>query len=267
MGEAGRRVRCAACGHAWTAKPVDPLEPAAGVAPPDAETGLTRMQVERLRQTASRNAATKSGPHAEIRAKERERRAKNRKIAAGIAWMGGFLVFAGMSTGALMNREQVVKTWPKTASFYSLAGFEINRFGVELVNVSAERSFDGTIPILTVTGAAQNVTDQPQTAPRIRVALRDESGEEVKVWTASLDVASIPAGGQAAFRSRIDAPPLEAFNLNASLLDPPPQIDAPTPTPTQVSGDGQSFDDQPEGDAVQPAVSGHGETEHANAGH
>ena len=77
IGKEGRRVRCATCGHAWTAK----AQEDDGAPAPVEETGLTREQVERLRQTAQANSKTRAGPHAEFRAQQHAKRKRDRSRA------------------------------------------------------------------------------------------------------------------------------------------------------------------------------------------
>jgi predicted Zn finger-like uncharacterized protein len=214
VGKEGRRVRCASCGHSWFAKVQDDGD----VAGAD-DTGLTREQVERLRQTAAANSASRSGPHSEYRAREHAKRKRNRVMATAIGWAGGFLLFASVAGTAVALRNQVVEAWPRSASLYRTVGLDVNRFGVELVKVTAKRSFDGTTPVLTVTGSAVNKGKTRRTSPQVRVSLRDEKGKEIHSWNDSLGVPFIAPGETVPFTSRIVAPPLETWRLAVSFAD------------------------------------------------
>ncbi|MBI1339012.1 hypothetical protein GC169_02210 [bacterium] len=213
VGKEGRKVRCAACGHSWFAKPDGGGEEESG--------GLSREQVERLRKAAVANAQP-SGPHAEFRAREMARRKRNRVIAAGIAWGAGALVFAGAAAAALTFRNQVANVFPSTASAYKIVGLEVNRFGLELSGVEGKRSFEGTTPVLTVTGVATNSGTTDRTAPLVRIALLDEAGEELHAWTDRLDAARIAAGASAGFSSRVVDPPLETVRLAVTFAEAGP---------------------------------------------
>jgi predicted Zn finger-like uncharacterized protein len=217
IGKDGRRVRCVSCGHSWFAKL---QEEGAPPAPPE-DTGLTREQVERLRQTAAANSAARAGPHAEFRAREHARRKRDRSRAAIIAWSAGFIVFAGAAVAAILFRNEVANLWPRTAVLYRMVGLDVNRFGLVLENVGAKRSFDGTTPVLTVTGSAVNQGDERRTAPELRVVLRDESGKEVQSWTDSLKVASLGPGERIEFSSRFVAPPVETYRLSVTFAPLP----------------------------------------------
>lgn len=224
VGKEGRRVRCASCGHSWFAKAA---EESGGSAPEDA--GLTREQVERLRQTAAANSASSKGPHSEFRAKEVARRKKSRAMAAWTGWGAGFVIFTGFVGGLIVFRESVVQAWPRAASLYQLVGLDANRFGLQFVNVGAKRSFEGTTPVLTVSGQAVNRGSQPRIAPRLRVSLRDEKGKEVGFWEDSIaNVASIAPGQSVDFVTLKRSPPLETFDLQVTFAANDPNDHAPT---------------------------------------
>lgn len=211
IGKEGRRVRCASCGHSWHARTPDEAQA------PAEDTGLTREQVERLRQTAAANSASRSGPHAEFRAREHKRRQRARLHAAGVAWLAGFVLFAGAAGAAVMFRHEVAEAWPRSASLYRAVGLEVNPFGLELADVAAKRSFDGTTPVLTVTGTVANQGPAARTAPQLRVTLRDEGGAEVQTWTEPMGVDRLAAGETRGFTLRLEAPPVETYRLTVTF--------------------------------------------------
>lgn len=268
IGADGRRVRCASCGHSWFVKPSDEGAP---VEEPEA-SGLTREQVERLRQTAAANSVARSGPHAEFRAREHSRRQRQRSTAAVFAWLTGFGVFAATAAGLVIFREDVVQAWPRTASFYKLAGLDVNRFGLSIADESARRSFDGTTPVLTVTANIVNESDEPREAPLVRISLRDEAGVELHAWTDMLEVASIEPGASIPFMSKIVAPPIETFTLFVTFTDVPgvPQqaeiIPADATQPVSVgddAGENSTEEGDPDGEPLaddDPALNEDGET-------
>ncbi|MEZ6030682.1 MAG: DUF3426 domain-containing protein [Hyphomonadaceae bacterium] len=215
IGKEGRRVRCATCGHAWTAK----LQEEDGAPAPVEETGLTREQVERLRQTAQANAKTRAGPHAEFRAQQHAKRKRDRSRVVTIAWISAAVLFAGALGAAIIFRNEVANAFPKAASLYQLVGLDVNRFGLVLENVSAKRSFDGTTPVLTVTGAAVNKSEEAKPTPQLRVTLKDEGGNEVQTWTDEFAVPSLAPGERTEFTTRFEAPPVETYRLTVSFAE------------------------------------------------
>jgi predicted Zn finger-like uncharacterized protein len=215
IGKEGRRVRCATCGHAWTAK----MQDEDGAPAPAEETGLTREQVERLRQTAQANSKVRAGPHAEFRAQQQAKKKRERGRAVTIAWVSTAIVFAGALIAAVLFRNEVANAFPKVASLYQLVGFDVNRFGLVLENVDAKRSFDGTTPVLTVTGAAVNNSDEAKPTPQLRVTLKDESGNEVQTWTDDFAVAQLGPGERTEFTTRFEAPPVETYRLTVAFAE------------------------------------------------
>lgn len=229
IGKEGRRVRCATCGHAWHAKL--PEEGDAPVAPTD--TVLTREQVERLRRTAHENSKTRAGPHAEFRAREHAKRKKTRSRIVTIAWGASGVIFVALVGLAVMFRNEVAEAFPRSASIFRLVGLDVNRFGLTLENVAAKRSFDGTTPVLTVTGAAVNLSDEARTSPQLRVTLKDEAGKDVQTWTDKLAVPTLGPGQRTEFTSRFEAPPVETYRLTVTFAYPKGE-GAGTPGETQV---------------------------------
>lgn len=217
IGKEGRRVRCATCGHAWHAK----LPEEEGQQPVQAEeTGLTREQVERLRQTAAENTKARAGPHAEFRAREHAKRKRHRGRAVTIAWASSAAIFVVAVGAAILFRNEVAEAFPKAASIYRLVGLEVNRFGLTFENVEAKRTFDGTTPVLTVSGAVVNGSEERLDTPQLRVTLKDEGGNTVQSWTDNFSVPSLGPAERTEFASRFEAPPVETYRLTVSFVRP-----------------------------------------------
>jgi predicted Zn finger-like uncharacterized protein len=211
IGEAGRTVRCAACGHSWCAKPELSLEQQFDAA------DLSRDKVERVRQADTAGAVS---PHQAFREREIAKRRKGSLLAAVGAWTGSAVVFFGLGATAVINRDDVVKYWPQAATAYAMAGFETNRFGLEFGPVDAERTFDGTTPVLNLAGSIQNISDDFRPVPVVRIDLRDDQGRSVDSVLITLNEDVLAPGKESRFSTRIDNPPLEAFDLAMSFAEP-----------------------------------------------
>jgi hypothetical protein len=148
------------------------------------------------------------------------------------------VLFGGLAIGAVLFRDQVSEAFPKAASLYRLVGLDVNRFGLVLENVNAKRSFDGTTPVLTVTGEAVNQSEERRDAPQLRVVLRDEDGKEVKEWTEPLGVPSLGPGERVEFSSRFDAPPVETYRLTVTFAPLPGEIPGQGPVIEATGGEG-----------------------------
>jgi len=189
IGESGRTVKCATCGHSWFVGP----EGASG------DTSLL-------------------GAHETYRLKVRERRRRKSRAAALSAWTVAGAALLVVLAGLVLFRGQVVKQWPESASTYAAIGMPVNRFGLEFLETEAERFFDGTTPILEVRGAVQNISGRTRTAPLVRVILLDDQGVEVAEAFAQITPASIPAEATALFAARVENPPFESFELELDLV-------------------------------------------------
>jgi hypothetical protein len=245
-------VRCATCGHAWHAKLQEEGEQAVSAD----DTGLTREQVERLRQTAQANSRTRAGPHAEFRAREHAKRKRAKSHAVTIAWVSTGVVFLGLVGAGVIFRNEVAEAFPRAASLYKLVGLDVNRFGLVLENVAAKRSFDGTTPVLTVTGAAVNTSSEPRPTPQLRVTLKDEGGVEVQTWTDRLAVHTLGPGERTEFTSRFEAPPVETYRLTVTFSYPDGEPGGGHTTQVEATSEGTADPVAEPQDVVDPADAG-----------
>lgn len=212
IGENGRTVRCAACGHSWFARPELSLEEKFNA------SDLSREKVERIRQ---KQDGPDLAPHQAIREKEFARKENGSRMAALAAWTGSAAIFFGLGAGAVIKRDDVVKYWPEASSAYAMAGLDVNRYGLEFGPVDAERTFDGTTPILNLSGVVTNPTGKAHYVPELRIDLRDDHGRNVDSVLITLDQTMLAPGEEGHFMTRIDSPPLEAFDLAMSFVEPP----------------------------------------------
>jgi predicted Zn finger-like uncharacterized protein len=118
IGESGRTVKCAACGHSWF------------VSPPGLE-----MDPDRANPTAA---------HEIYRERVREQRRRKSRTAALLSWMCTAVLFFALGVAAIMFRNDVVKVFPRAAAAYKMAGFTVNRFGIEFADIERSRTFNDT---------------------------------------------------------------------------------------------------------------------------
>ncbi len=189
IGESGRTVKCATCGHSWFVGPQG--------------------------QASDQGAI---GAHEAYRLKVRERRRRKSRAAALSAWTATGSALLVILAGLVLFRGEVVKRWPESASTYAAIGMPVNRFGLDFLETEAERFFDGTTPILEVRGAVQNVTDRTVDAPLVRVILLDDQGTRVATAYAPIAPSSIPVDATAIFAARIQNPPFESFELELDFV-------------------------------------------------
>ncbi|MEC7289072.1 MAG: MJ0042-type zinc finger domain-containing protein, partial [Pseudomonadota bacterium] len=203
IGDSGRTVKCATCGHSWF------------VGPEGAKQGEASL-----------------GAHETYRLKVRERRRRKSRNAAFTAWTATAAALLVILAGLVLFRGEVVKRWPESATTYAAIGMPVNRFGLEFLETEAERFFDGTTPILEVRGAVRNSSGSTVSAPGVRVILLDDQGQQVAEAYAPVTPQSIPDDATAIFTARIENPPFESFELELDFV-PADTALAATGSPSQ----------------------------------
>lgn len=214
IGPTGRTVRCAACGFSWFAEPQLELRTAADTAPQGEP--LTRERVERLRRAAEQPGPAPSAA-AKFRAQQAERMRRERVRAAAVVWTATGAALAASATGMVAFRQDVAEVWPRSASAYAALGLDVNIYGLEFYDLTVERAFDGPTPILLVSGEVRNIGREDKLVPPVRVSLRDSSSHEIFEIVNQISEEPVPAGGAVPFQIRVDNPPSDAADLEASF--------------------------------------------------
>ncbi|MEL6781421.1 MAG: MJ0042-type zinc finger domain-containing protein [Pseudomonadota bacterium] len=195
IGDSGRTVKCTACDHSWFVRPDG--------AALDPEEGGEVVE----------------GAHQKYRQQVRERRRQRSRLAALASWLVTASIFFALGAAAIVLRNDVVRIWPQAASAYKLVSLDVNRFGLEFEMRNAERTFDGTTPILTVTGEVRNVSRTEVQTPKVRVSLHDEFNREVGEMFANIAPRRLEAGAIGAFETQLENPPVESVSLTLQFVD------------------------------------------------
>lgn len=205
---AGRKVRCAACGHSWFAGADG--QPAVAPAPPQ-PPGPTRADIERARRAEAR-------PHDQMRARIQASKQKAVNAAAARAYLASGFLIAGAIGGAIYFRQTIVEAWPKAGSAYAAIGLKVNAFGLDYFNVKASRAFQGETPVLKVKGEVRNTSLRARAAPDVRIAIRDKTGKELAAWKTPVDALIIGPGETAPFASYLANPPTSGYDVAISFV-------------------------------------------------
>lgn len=233
IGVTGRKVRCASCGHSWMVdaqgNAVDlqaAVEPApeAIVEPEQAPVDEPQDVTESVTPPAPEEPRRKKPEVAKtLRAKrEVERQQKARRRAMGI-WAAIAACLMIVLGAAFMFRVNVVRLWPNTASAYAAVGMKVNRFGLEVHDLSASRQLRAGSSVLVVSGNVVNISSKPQTVPPLQAVLRDvKSGKPAFTWIVQPDQAQLPAQEKLAFSSELRDPPPDGLALEVTFTDAAP---------------------------------------------
>nr|WP_290922107.1 FxLYD domain-containing protein [Hyphomonas sp. 34-62-18] len=170
-------------------------------------------------------------PHELYREKLRESRREKSRWAALMSWLVIGLIFIALTAAFFFFRNEVVKAWPQSAAAYRLFGLEVNRFGLEFDGVVHTRTFNDTIPIVTVTGRAVNVAKSTIETPGVRVDLKDEGGEIVATRYSYVTPVELAPGAVGQFGVVVEPTPIESYEIELTFVD---RSAVPTEPPAEI---------------------------------
>lgn len=116
-------------------------------------------------------------------------------------------------------RSDMVRLLPQTASFYKMAGLEVNLRGLTFKDVKlSSETVDGK-QVLVIDGVIVGQGKKPLDIPRLRFAVRDAQGAEIYAWNTVLEQTVLQPGERAFFRSRLASPPPEGRNIDVRFFN------------------------------------------------
>jgi predicted Zn finger-like uncharacterized protein len=187
LGAEGRTVRCAGCGHRWTAQP-----------PADAPKVLE----------------LKTPSPAAWRAAAAVKRSTPPRL---VPWLVAVLVVLVLA-GALIGRNEIVASFPESADIYRALRLPLTvQPGLEFGEVSSDRVVEGGVAVLVFEGEILNQSKELRHVPPIRVILLDEGGRQLQRETFSSKDSSLDAGGKTTFSGRLVNPPSQARNYSITF--------------------------------------------------
>jgi predicted Zn finger-like uncharacterized protein len=118
-----------------------------------------------------------------------------------------------INIGLIAWRTDIVRWFPQTASLYASIGLPVNLRGLAFVDIVTRKASEDGVQVLIVEGFIRNETRRTAQVPRLRFAVRNDSGHEIYSWTAQPARSAIPAGTTLPFRSRLASPPPETHEI------------------------------------------------------
>lgn len=126
---------------------------------------------------------------------------------------------AGMVLALVIWRVEIVRLLPQTATFYRLAGLDVNLRGLAFRDVKMSTETVGDKPVLVIEGMIVAQTRKPVELPRLRFSVRDAHDTEIYAWNAVLEQTSLKPGEKAWFRSRLASPPPEGSSIDVRFFN------------------------------------------------
>jgi hypothetical protein len=168
-----------------------------------------------------RRAAEQTGPAPSAAAKFRQQQAdrmrRDRARAAVVVWGATGAALAASATGMVMFRQDVAELWPRSASAFAALGLDVNVYGLEFYDLAVERDFEGATPVLVVTGEVRNIGRDDKLVPPVRISLRDTRSHEIFELVNAITDQPVAAGAAVPFQIRVENPPTDAVDLEATF--------------------------------------------------
>jgi predicted Zn finger-like uncharacterized protein len=255
LGDTGRSVRCSRCKEVWLAHPEDAVNaPAPMLATAEAGYGTMPDTAEAEWEALARGDADEQAPMVDSpplaagwpddaaaedidevdqdtsSEDDGERQPWYRRLLKRPAYShaAGRTVFnlpaTTVAMGALVIalvvwRADVVRLMPQTATFYKMAGLDVNLRGVAFKDLKVATEMVDGKPVLVIEGMLVSTTKKPVDLPRLRFSVRDAQGTEIYAWNALLDQTVLKPGERAAFKSRLASPPAEGRNIDIRFFN------------------------------------------------
>lgn len=261
LGDKGRTLKCAKCGHKWfqasplATEPAPPPPPPPPADEPEAphllpgfedfkfDTGdfaPGRDEPPREERTEPRLAEPRFAdlfdededdedrmPAAlSARAPRRTQQPGRSRLASRTAllWLVAAAMLSGVAaTGVYVLQDDIVRLFPLAGKAMETVGLRqpIVGEGLQIRNQRVERLIEGNREILIIRGVIANVSEQPRDVPWVRAVLLDDKQVAVMDKMAKAPVDGLDAGATTVFTIRMESPHPDAKSINLVFAEPP----------------------------------------------
>ncbi len=237
LGQKGRTLKCARCGHKWFQTAPEPAdEPSADGLLPGFEN-FSFGGGEPEPETSDQAAAIAPGdttdfdlddapkrdpiPEALKGQSARHGEAPRRNRGAAVLWtLALLLLLGGAGFAAFVFQERLVQMWPALGEHLERVGLrrEVVGAGLAFRNANSERIVQGEKEVLIVRGVIANVTEKALDLPSLRLALYDnETLVQDKVVRPPVD--GLDPGETSSFRIVVEQPHPMATRFEVTFVD------------------------------------------------
>lgn len=145
------------------------------------------------------------------------RRSEDRGRGGASSWLiaGGILLAMIAAAGWLFDsmQSQIVQAFPSTAPIYDAMGYKVNSRGLDFADITYAREIDNGVTVLAIRGKIVNISDREVPVPKVRVTVRDADKRNIYGWTFTPEMSKLDPKARAAFSTRLESPPPDAWDL------------------------------------------------------
>lgn len=226
IGDKGRNLRCAACGHYWFQKPIDAAfgnETANSTINVKNESTGEKSKSKAKKNFLNRAKAAKkpSDPHAKLRQKAHGKIKATHFAAIAAGWVLAFAIMASGLALLITNRNEIVKKWPKSASAFAALGAGVNLYGLEISKISVRAGIDAEGQRLVINGIVHNVSGAPKSVPYLRVNLLNDKNQKLATWLIDPQITILDKNQYVRFESLRRNTPNGVVKANIVFEGPP----------------------------------------------
>ena len=136
-----------------------------------------------------------------------ESREKNRLTPLrAFGWSAWVAAVAGAIYAVVAYRDEIVQIAPQTADAYAVVGIEASPFGLKIDDVQHRLAMSTAGPVIEITGALRNETNEILTSPLLQAEALGPGGELLSRWTFKPESVEVGEGTSVSFTTRAPAP-------------------------------------------------------------
>ena len=223
IGPNGRTVRCSSCETTWfvTAQPdildLREQEHEEQKIIDTPEETLVEQEVHDRQFGAVGQSPI--GAHVHIRDMADQRRRNRSLMGVSFVWFITIGLLAALVFYAFNNRQNIVESYPGTATLYKMFGIEVNELGLEFDDPTIRRLPIDGVETLVINGHINNITDQTRNIPMLELSIVNKAEEVLASWVIEPPQAEIEADSRIAYSSEYQNPPVDGEKVLYRFLD------------------------------------------------
>jgi len=113
----------------------------------------------------------------------------------------------------VIQRHNIVKKHPSTATLYNAIGLDVTRSGFSFEDIKTRNTLVDGRSVYVVNGTIRNLQKTTSTVPLVELAFLDVAGKPIATWMVDIERDMLDGGETAKFAANYPNPPLDAVSL------------------------------------------------------